>query len=72
MKSNVLKDLQELQKLGVNTKKAIKKVQSGFFDNDITEFYDGGMSITEISDYVQMMSQEGDPSRFKLHDEYAF
>ena len=56
MKNNVLKDLQELQKLGVNTKKAIKKVQSGFFDNDITEFYDGGMSISEISDYVQMMS----------------
>ena len=39
-----------------NTKKAIKKVSNGFFDNDITEFYDGGMSITEISDYVQMMS----------------
>ena len=56
MKSNVLKDLQELQKLGINTKKAIKKVESGFFDNDITEFRDGGMTITEISDYVQMMS----------------
>tara|TARA_Y100000592_G_scaffold60352_1_gene94349 strand:+ start:365 stop:535 length:171 start_codon:yes stop_codon:yes gene_type:complete len=56
MKSNVLKDLQELQKLGINTKKAIKKVESGFFDNDINEFYDGGMSTSEISDYVQMMS----------------
>ena len=33
-----------------------KKVQSGFFDNDITEFYDGGMSTSEISDYIQMMS----------------
>ena len=56
MKNHVLKDLQELKKLGVNTKKAIKKVQSGFFDNDITEFYDGGMSTSEISDYIQMMS----------------
>ena len=72
MKSNVLKDLQELQKLGVNTKKAIKKVQSGFFDNDITEFYDGGMSTSEISDYVQMMSQQNDPSRFNLHDVFTF
>ena len=56
LKEEVLFDLHELLKLNVNTKKAIKKVQSGFFDNDITEFYDGGMSISEISDYVQMMS----------------
>ena len=55
-KEEVLFDLHELLKLNVNTKKAIKKVKSGFFDNDITEFYDGGMSISEISDYVQMMS----------------
>tara|TARA_R100000742_G_C4176614_1_gene13119 strand:+ start:324 stop:500 length:177 start_codon:yes stop_codon:yes gene_type:complete len=56
LKEEVLLDLRELLKLDVNTKKAIKKVKSGFFDNDITEFYNGGMSITEISDYVQMMS----------------
>ena len=56
LKDEVLQDLRELLKLNVNTKKAIKIVQSGFFDNDITEFYDGGMSISEISDYVQMMS----------------
>ena len=56
LKEEVLFDLHELLKLNVNTKKAIKKVQSGFFDNDITEFYDGGMSISEISNYVQMMS----------------
>ena len=56
LKDEVLQDLRELLKLDVNTKKAIKKVQSGFFDNDITEFDEGGMSITEISDYVQMMS----------------
>ena len=56
LKNEVLQDLRELLKLNVNTKKAIKKVKSGFFDNDITEFDDGGMSITEISDYVQMMS----------------
>ena len=56
LKDEVLQDLRELLKLDVNTKKAIKKVKSGFFDNNITEFYDGGMSISEISDYVQMMS----------------
>ena len=56
LKDEVLQDLRELLKLDVNTKKAIKKVQSGFFDNDITEFHNGGMSITEISDYVQIMS----------------
>ena len=56
LKEEVLLDLRELLKLDVNTKKAIKKVQTGFFDKDITEFYNGGMSITEISDYVQMMS----------------
>jgi hypothetical protein len=56
LKDEVLQDLEELLKLDVNTRKAIKKVKSGFFDNDITEFDKGGMSITEISDYVQMMS----------------
>ena len=56
LKDKVLQDLHELLKLDVNTKKAIKKVENSFFDNDINEFYDGGMSITEISDYVQMMS----------------
>ena len=56
LKEEVLFDLHELLKLNVNTKKAIKKVQNGFFDNDITEFHNSGMSITEISDYVQIMS----------------
>jgi len=56
LRKEILFDLHELQKLNVNTKKAIKKVQSGFFDNDITEFHNGGMSITEISNYVQIMS----------------
>ena len=56
LKNKVLLELTELLKLDVNTKKAIKKVKSGYFDNDIVEFYNGGMSITEISDHVQMMS----------------
>ena len=56
IKDEVLQDLEELLKLDVNTKKAIKKVKSGFFDNDITEFDEGGMSISEISDHIQMMS----------------
>ena len=56
LKDEVLQDLEELLKLDVNTRKAIKKVKSGFFDNDIAEFDNGGMSITEISDYIRMMS----------------
>jgi len=56
LRNKVLLDLKGLLELNVNTRKAIKKVKSGFFDNDIAEFDDGGMSITEISDYVQMMS----------------
>ena len=60
LKKEILFDLHELLKLNVNTKKAIKKVQSGFFDNDITEFHNGGMSITEISNYVQIMSQNNE------------
>tara|TARA_R100000734_G_C3263774_1_gene61671 strand:+ start:300 stop:509 length:210 start_codon:yes stop_codon:yes gene_type:complete len=56
LKNEVLQELHELLKLDVNTKKAIKKVKSGFFDNDITEFWIGGMSNSEICDYVQMMS----------------
>tara|TARA_R100000353_G_scaffold18585_1_gene17151 strand:- start:1908 stop:2093 length:186 start_codon:yes stop_codon:yes gene_type:complete len=56
LKEEVLLDLRELFKLNINTKKAIKKVENGFFDNDITEFRNNGMTISEISDYVQMMS----------------
>jgi len=56
LKDEVLQDLEELLKLYVNTRKAIKKVKSDCVDIDITEFDEGGMSISEISDYVQMMS----------------
>tara|TARA_Y100000052_G_C2896867_1_gene54352 strand:+ start:77 stop:262 length:186 start_codon:yes stop_codon:yes gene_type:complete len=55
-KDEVLLDLEELLKLDVNTKKAIKKVKSGFFDNDFIEFDKCCRSISEISNYVQMMS----------------
>ena len=53
LKSAVLLDLRQLSELGVNTKQTIKKLESGVFDNDIIEFYDGGMSVTEISNYIQ-------------------
>jgi hypothetical protein len=52
LKSAVLLDLRQLSELGVNTKQTIKKVESGVFDDDIIEFYDGGMSITEISNFI--------------------
>lgn len=53
IKNLVIIDLGALLELGVNTKKAIKKVESGIFDNDIIEFYNGGMSVSQISDYIQ-------------------
>ncbi len=56
LKNEVLSDLRELLKLGVNTKQTIKKVESGIFDNDIIEFDDGGMSVTEISNHIQSVS----------------
>tara|TARA_E500000318_G_C3511751_1_gene192615 strand:- start:718 stop:903 length:186 start_codon:yes stop_codon:yes gene_type:complete len=53
LKIEILLDLGALLELGMNTKQAIKKVKSGIFDNDIVEFYNGGMSVTEISNYIQ-------------------
>ena len=53
IKNLVIIDLGALLELGVNTKIAIKKVDSGIFDNDIIEFYNGGMSVSQISDYIQ-------------------
>ena len=53
IKNSVIIDLGALLELGINTKQAIKKVESGVFDNDIVEFYNGGMSVTEISNYIQ-------------------
>ena len=53
IKNLVIIDLGALLELGINTKKAIKKVESGFFNDDIVEFYNGGMSVSQISDYIQ-------------------
>ena len=53
LKTEVLLDLNALLELGINTKQAINKVETGIFDNDIVEFYEGGMSVTEISNYIQ-------------------
>jgi len=53
IKNLVIIDLGALLELGLNTKKAIKKVESGIFDDDIIEFYNGGMSVSQISDYIQ-------------------
>lgn len=53
IKNSVIIDLGALLELGIDTKQAIKKVKSGLFDNDIVEFYNGGMSVSQISDYIQ-------------------
>ena len=53
-KEELLQDLHALLDLGINTKKAIKKVKSGFFDKDIAEYERNGADIEDLSDYIQM------------------
>ena len=53
-KDELLQDLHALLEIGVNTKKAIKKVKSGFFDKDIAEYERNGADIEDLSDYIQM------------------
>ena len=53
-KDELLQDLHALLEIGVNTKKAIKKVKSGFFDKDIEEYEQDGASLEDLSDYIQM------------------
>ena len=53
-KDELLQDLHALLDLGINTRKAIKKVKSGFFDKDIAEYERNGADIEDLSDYIQM------------------
>lgn len=61
VKTEVLKDLRELCKLNgrkeasrwqVYTKPTIQQVENGDFDYDIIELYEGGLSITHITDFL--------------------
>ena len=53
-KDELLQDLHALLDLGINTRRAIKKVKSGFFDKDIAEYERNGADIEDLSDYIQM------------------
>lgn len=52
VKTAVLRDLRELCKLQVYSKPTIQQVENGDFDYDIIELYEGGLSITHITDFL--------------------
>ena len=51
-KSNIIKDLQELSKLGVGAPHIITKVKNGVYDEVIKDFENGSASVTETSDFI--------------------
>jgi len=51
-KINVIKDLQELGKLGVGSPHIITKVKNGVYDEVIKNFENGSASVTETSDFI--------------------
>ena len=51
-KSNIIKDLQELSKLGVGAPHIITKVKNGDYDEVIKDFENGSASVTETSDFI--------------------
>ena len=58
LKEKVLKDLNELLKLGVNTKSAIVKVEDGFFDEDLLDWSDDTSCIStrDATDIILTMT----------------
>ena len=52
-KEELLQDLHALLDLGINTSKAIKKVNNGVFDKDIEEYEQDGAALEDLSDFVQ-------------------
>ena len=56
VRTAVLRDLRELSKLQVYSKPVIRQVENGKFDNDIIEFHEGGLSISEISNFILQSS----------------
>ena len=59
LKERVLKDLNELLKLGVNTKSAIVKVEDGFFDEDLLDWSDATSCIStrDATDIILTMTR---------------
>jgi len=58
LKERVLKDLNELLKVGVNTKSAIVKVEDGFFDEDLLDWSDDTSCIStrDATDIILTMT----------------
>ena len=56
LKNCVVKDLNELSKLGVDIGSALTKVKAGFFDEDIQNWSEGGCSTREATDIIMVMS----------------
>ena len=58
LKERVLKDLNELLKLGVNTKSAIVKVEDGFFHEDLLDWSDDTSCIStrDATDIILTMT----------------
>ena len=54
----VLKDLEELKRLRVDTSKTISRVKSGDFDEDIELYDDCMMKTSEISDLLRNLTGE--------------
>ena len=56
LKTNVIKDLVGLSQLGVDIGSALTKVKSGFFDEDLQDWDEGGASTVEATETVMVMS----------------
>ena len=55
-KDELLQDLHALLDLGINTRRAIKKVKNGVFDKDIKEYEQDGASLEDLSDFIQKVA----------------
>jgi|TARA_R100000501_G_C2535437_1_gene56540 hypothetical protein len=58
MKQAVIKDLEELKRLGVDTSKTISRVKKGDFDEDIELYSECMMKVHEISDLLRNLTGE--------------
>ena len=56
MKQAIIKDLEELKRLGVDTSKTISRVKKGDFDEDIELYSECLMSVEEVSNLLRDLS----------------
>jgi len=57
LKKNVIKDLIELSKLGINTTSAMGKVSMGLFDEDLQDWSESCVSTREATDIILVMDK---------------